>query len=148
VSQERPIPSPTGYNRGPEAMSKHASAEEPSRLAPRLAQEPVPATLVTVIHAAVCVALMHLFRHLLQGRPGFRAVFDVLAPGGFVPFAATLSAAVHLQRALVLVILGLTLLGGWPWDLQGLERLVIPIGVGILAGTGLARVLREGGTPS
>ena len=148
MSRERPIPYPSGYNRDSESTSQHAMLAEPSRLAPPVPREPVPAIVVTLIHAAIGVAVMHILRHLLRDRPAFHAIFEVLQPGGFVPFAATLSAAIHLQRALVLLILAATLLAAWPWDLQGLERFMIPIGSGILAGTALGRLLREGGTPS
>lgn len=148
MNERKPTSSSIANHQGPESPSQHAMVAEPSRLAPPVAREPVPAIVVTLIHAAIGVAVMHILRHLVGDRPGFHAVFEVLQPGGFVPFAATLAAAIHLQRALVLVILTVTLLAAWPWNLQGLERFMIPLGSGILAGTAFGRLLREGGTPS
>jgi len=143
MSSQRPQGEPVLPARLPEQT--RPTFEEPSATPPRVEHQGASLIVVTLIQAVLVFALMHLLSRVLHGRPGFAVVFDMLGTGGFIPFATSVTAAMQRQRGLVLVILLVTLLAAWPWTLVELEHLVVPIGVGILVGTGLRRILREGG---
>ncbi len=98
-----------------------------------------------LILAAVANILAGLLRHV---GPGFSFLVDQLGWGWFVPFAIATACALHNQKALSLVLLGVVLLIAVPLTLAILPVVLVPVGAGILAGTGLRRLFAEGGTPS
>jgi hypothetical protein len=97
-----------------------------------------------LIRMLLAFALMNILAKLLHSRQGFAVAFDLVGTAAFLPFSAALAAALGRQRGLLLFILGATLLTSWPSTIVDLEHLVVPVAVGILAGTGLTRVLQEG----
>jgi hypothetical protein len=129
----------------PRRQDRPPQADAPSSAPPRIERQTTSALTITILRALITFALMNILARLLHGRQGFMVAFDLVGTAAFLPFSAALAAAIGRQRGLMLFILVITLLASWPSTVFDLEHLVAPIAVGILAGTGIARVLQEGG---
>ncbi|MFI5298805.1 MAG: hypothetical protein ACHREM_11975 [Polyangiales bacterium] len=129
----------------PKRQDRPPQMDEPSGAPPRIERQPTGALTLAIIRALIAYALMNILARLLHGRQGFAVVFDMVGTAAFLPFSAALAAAIGRQHGLVLCILAITMLTSWPANVLELEHLVAPIAVGILTGTGIARVMKEGG---
>lgn len=129
----------------PRRQDRPPPTDELGEAPPRIERQATSALTITLLRALIAFAIMNILARLLHGRQGFVVVFDLVGAAAFLPFSAALAAAIARQRGLMLFILAITLLAAWPANVVDLEHLVAPIAVGILAGTGIARVLHEGG---
>ena len=75
--------------------------------------------------------------------PGYRTVLRFLAPGSYLPLAVALSAALHAQRGIMIILVGLIMIGIWPFTINDLARWLVPVGAGIILGSLLEIVIRE-----
>lgn len=96
-------------------------------------------------HAVIITALLNA-ANLLPKPGGLAFGMALVQPGAFSIFAASIAAALHDRKALVVLILGMIILLGTPNDIQDFARLLIPEGLGIITGM-LARHLINEETP-
>jgi hypothetical protein len=75
---------------------------------------------------------------LLPQVPGLALFLGLVRPGAFTIVASSIAAAAHERKDLILGILLVTVLAAYPFGIDELARLLIPLGVGILLG-GLLR---------
>ena len=78
---------------------------------------------------------------------GTALLLDWLSPGAYLIVASSTAAAAHDRKDLVLLTLLATLLGAYPFDAQQLERLLIPMGIGILTGSIVRSTLQHDTEP-
>ena len=74
---------------------------------------------------------------------GFAIVLHHLSFGSFLPFALATAAAMNNQKGLLIATAGVTVLAIIPCSIQLLAHAVLPIGIGVLLGTGVQRAIRE-----
>lgn len=97
-------------------------------------------------HALIIAALLHATTHIASA-PGVALLLGVLSPGAYLPFALSTSAAMHGIRSAALIILAGTLVLAYPTN--DLATHLVPVGAGLLAGTGLRNAIKEAtGEPS
>ena len=130
----------------PRRQDHPALTDELGGAPPRIDRQATGALTITIIRTLIAFAIMNILARLLHGRQGFVVAFDLVGTAAFLPFSAALAAAISRQRGLILCILAVSLLASFPATVVDLEHLVVPIAVGILAGTGFSRVLQEGRT--
>lgn len=86
--------------------------------------------------------LLNAVGHLPQ-TPGTALVRDLVQPGAYLIVAGAAAAAAHDRKDLVLLVLGVTLLAAYPFDLQDVARLLIPMGIGITVGSILRSTIKH-----
>jgi hypothetical protein len=118
--------------------------DRPTSRPSRVPHRPPPLFLVVLAHALIAFALANVLSLALNGLPGFRLFFYLVNCGAFFPFGASIAAGMHEQRGLAILIAIVTIMAGWPFSMNTLPHLLIPIAVGLLIGMGLSRVLHEG----
>jgi len=103
--------------------------------------------LARVIVRTVAIAAgLHLLRFFAEEvhAPALLTLLNFVSSGWFLVLALTASCAMEDQRALVLAICFLIPLGAAPFqNLDAFARSIVPIGLGILLGTGLRSAARE-----
>jgi hypothetical protein len=99
--------------------------------------------LLTFIHALITWAAVNILSGVLARVPdtGLRDALALVSAGVFIPFSLSVSAGLHNQRMLIVVVLVLTLLIAWPFHTDNAARLIIPIPAGLLVGTALRYLL-------
>jgi hypothetical protein len=101
------------------------------------------------VHTLVFTVGFHLLWGLGQNVEGLRFVLAEVSAGGFVPVSASLACGMHDAKALLLGVLLLTLIVGWPSDITALATLLKPIGAGLVLGQLCRQAIREQqGAPS
>lgn len=87
-------------------------------------------------HAFLFLIGAHLLAMLAKqtSAPGYASVMRTLAPGAYAPLAVAMSAALHAQRGIVLVLVALIVIGIWPFTIDELATWLIPVGAGIMLG--------------
>lgn len=99
-------------------------------------------------HALIIAALLHATTRVATA-PGVALLLGVLSPGAYLPFALSTSAAMHGHRSAALLILAGTLVLAYPATTNDLATHLVPVGAGLLAGTGLRNAIKEAtGEPS
>ena len=79
---------------------------------------------------------------------GVGILMHLIQPAAFTIVAASTAAALHDRRAGVLLILALIVLVGSPADMNALARFLIPLGLGIITGSLVRRLVMEELPPS
>lgn len=92
--------------------------------------------------AVIVLAIVWLLTAVLR-RPAFQVLFGYLLVGGGVPFATSMAASLHAQHGIAILVGVLTILTIIPCPMADVARALVPIGIGMLAGTGLHRVMHE-----
>jgi hypothetical protein len=80
---------------------------------------------------------------LLPQAPGVALVLEWVQPGAYTIIASTIAAAAHDRKEMVMLILLGTLLAAYPFDVQDVARLLIPMGIGILLGSLLRTTIQQ-----
>ena len=96
----------------------------------------------TLASALILLAVVWLLSAVLR-RPAFVVLFEYLLFGGGVPFATSMAASMHGQQTIAILVVLLTILAIIPCPMTDVARALIPIGIGIVAGTGLHALLRD-----
>ena len=99
-------------------------------------------------HALIIASILHATTRVATA-PGVALLLGVLSPGAYLPFALSTSAAMHGIRSAALIILAGTLVLAYPATTNDLATHLVPVGAGLLAGTGLRNAIKEAtGEPS
>ena len=100
-------------------------------------------------HMITIALLIMLASHVLAGLaqqsgiPGYVTIMRLLSPGLYAPLAIAMSAALHAQRSVIIILTVLIIVRIWPCTVQVLSVWLLPVGAGILLGTLVQYVLRE-----
>ena len=96
-------------------------------------------------HAVLFLIAAHALELLAKqaSAPGYAAVMRALSPGSYAPLSVAISAALHAQRSIILVLVGLIVVGIWPFTIDDLAIWLIPVGAGILLGSLIQRLVME-----
>jgi hypothetical protein len=98
--------------------------------------------LQVIVWTLALAGLLNITAFLPQ-RPGIAFLLAIVQPGAYLIVASATASAAHERKDLLLIVLLLTALAAYPYDAQELARLLIPLGVGILAGTLLRTTLKQ-----
>jgi len=98
--------------------------------------------LRTLAYAAIILAVLVMVQESVK-LPGFVLVLGYLRFGSFVPFALATAAAINGQRGIVITVVILSVLSIMPCTIEVFAHALVPIGVGILAGTSLHTAITD-----
>jgi hypothetical protein len=99
----------------------------------------------TLVHALVILLCVSLLGVLAEGAhlAGLKLVLDLFDATHYLLFSCTAAAALNRQRAFVLVLLVVAVILTWPPDPSRIVRVLLPVGAGVLVGTGLQQLFND-----
>jgi hypothetical protein len=94
------------------------------------------------VWAIIGTALLNMLA-LLPHPPGVTLVLGWLQPGAYIIVASATAAAARERHDLIILILLIAMLAAYPFDLQEVARLLMPLGLGILLGSILRTTIQQ-----
>lgn len=103
--------------------------------------------LRTIFHALLILTGIVIIDTLTKKVPGIQLLLGLVRTGHYFLFSFSAAAALNRQRLLVPVVLLLGLLFAYPLAMQELVNILVTIVIGMVIGTALQGLIREG-TPN
>lgn len=99
----------------------------------------------TLAYALIIFALMQLASVFARhGAPiGVQLALNTISFGGFAVFALSTACGITNNKPVLITTVIVLLLSIFPGDLQQLATAISPVGIGLLAGTGLRLTLKQ-----